>query len=114
MRNLKRFAALMMAAILIPALLVTAFAAVDDTGFTNVPSDGGYAQAVAWCKEHGLMQGTSSAHIYPPSSLPLACTARRGTWEAARAVCWAAWVACPTVLPECSAVLPAWEDPPPI
>ena len=69
MQNMKRLTALMMAVILIMLLAVTALAAVEDTGFADVPSDADYAQAVAWCKEHGLMQGTSATAFSPDSTL---------------------------------------------
>lgn len=59
MKNLKRLAALMMAAILTLALSVTVFAAVEDTGFSDVSADSWHAGAVMYCREHSLMFGTS-------------------------------------------------------
>ena len=69
MRNLKRFTVLMMAAILIFALPVTAFAAVEDTGFSDVSADSWYAGAVMYCREHSLMFGTSDTAFAPESNL---------------------------------------------
>ena len=37
--------------------------------FTDVPADATYAQAVAWCYEKGLMQGTSATEFSPDSTL---------------------------------------------
>ena len=69
MRNLKKLAALLMAAALMFSLAVTAFAAVDDTGFSDVDADAWYAEAVVYCREHGLMNGTSSTAFSPESNL---------------------------------------------
>lgn len=40
-----------------------------DTGFTDVPVDADYAQAVTWCKEQGLMNGTSATEFSPDATL---------------------------------------------
>lgn len=69
MKNLKRLAALMMAAILTLALSVTVFAAVEDTGFSDVSADSWYAEAVMYCREHSLMFGTSDTTFAPESNL---------------------------------------------
>ena len=69
MKNLKRIGTLLLTLILTAALAVPAFAAVEDTGFTDVPSDAGYAPAVAWCKEQGLMNGTSATEFFPDATL---------------------------------------------
>lgn len=65
MRNLKRLAALFMTAALILSLSMTAFAAVDDTGFSDVDADDWCAEAVQYCRDHGLMNGTSSTAFSP-------------------------------------------------
>lgn len=69
MKNLKRLAALMMAAILTLALSVTVFAAVEDTGFSDVSADSWYAEAVMYCREHSLMFGTSDTTFAPKNNL---------------------------------------------
>lgn len=69
MKNLKRIGTLLLTLILTAALAVPAFAAAEDTGFTDVPSDAGYAPAVAWCKEQGLMNGTSATEFSPDATL---------------------------------------------
>ncbi len=33
--------------------------------FSDVPADAWYAEAVSWCREHGVMNGTSSAVFSP-------------------------------------------------
>nr|WP_326185241.1 flavodoxin [uncultured Oscillibacter sp.] len=65
MRNLKRLAALWMTAALILSLSVTAFAAVDDIGFSDVDADDWCAEAVQYCRNHGLMNGTSPTAFSP-------------------------------------------------
>ena len=69
MRNLKKLAALLMAAALMLSLSVTAFAAVEGTGFSDVDADAWYAEAVVYCRERGLMNGTSGTAFEPESSL---------------------------------------------
>ena len=69
MKNLKRLAALMMAAILTLALSVTAFAAVEDTGFSDVSADSWYAEAVMYCQERGLMSGIGNRQFAPEGNL---------------------------------------------
>ena len=63
---MKRFLACLLA--LIMALPMTACAA-EATDFTDVPADADYAQAVAWCKEQGLMKGTSDTQFSPEDTL---------------------------------------------
>lgn len=69
MRNLKHLAALCMAAVLTLALAVTAFAAVDDTGYSDVDANAWYAEAVMYCREHGLMSGIGNRQFAPEGSL---------------------------------------------
>lgn len=45
-----------LALILTPALSSTAFAAVDDTGYSDVDAGNPYAEAILYCREHGLME----------------------------------------------------------
>lgn len=69
MKNLKRLTALMVAAILTLALPVTAFANLEDTGFSDVSASSWYAEAVIYCREHSLMFGTSDTAFAPESNL---------------------------------------------
>lgn len=69
MKNLKRLTALMMVAILTLAVSVVAFAAVEDTGFSDVSADSWYAEAVMYCREHGLMAGIGNSQFAPESDL---------------------------------------------
>ena len=60
MRNLKRAAAIFLAIILALSISVPAFAAVGDTGFSDVDADSWYAEAAVYCRDNGLMSGTSA------------------------------------------------------
>ena len=66
MRNLKRLGALFLTLALTFTLAVPVFAAVDDTGFSDVDADAWYAEAVMYCREHNLMAGIGKigrAHV---------------------------------------------------
>lgn len=69
MRNLKRFGALLLSLVLSLSLAVPAFAAVDDTGFSDVDADAWYAEAVMYCREHNLMAGIGNNQFAPEISL---------------------------------------------
>ncbi len=69
MKNLKRLSALLLTLILAFSLAVPAFAAVDDTGFSDVDADAWYAEAVMYCREHNLMAGIGNNQFAPESSL---------------------------------------------
>lgn len=69
MRTRKKFFSLMLAFVLAFSLSIPAFAAVEDTGFSDVDANAWYAEAVMYCREHGLMAGTSAATFAPESSL---------------------------------------------
>ena len=75
MRNLKRAAAFFLAAILTLALSVTAFAAVEDTGFSDVGAGSWYADAAVYCRENGLMSGTSATTFSPDTAMTRAMLA---------------------------------------
>ena len=61
MRNLKRMGAMMMALVLAFSLSVTAFAAVEDTGFADVAADAWYADGVNAMAAKGFFAGDGSA-----------------------------------------------------
>ncbi len=69
MKPFKRFGAFLLALSLALALAVPAFAAVDDTGFSDVDADAWYAEAVMYCREHNLMTGIGNNQFAPESSL---------------------------------------------
>lgn len=68
-----------MAAILTLALSATVFAAVEDTGYSDVDANAWYAEAVAYCREQRLMVGTGGSQFSPEGSL---------TWAMLVSVLW--------------------------
>ena len=58
-----------MAFAMVLSLHIPALAAVDDTGFSDVAADAWYAEAVIYCREHGLMNGTTTTYFEPESTL---------------------------------------------
>ena len=69
MKNMQRLGALFLTLVLALALAVPAFAAVDDTGFSDVDANAWYAEAVMYCREHKLMAGVGNNQFAPESSL---------------------------------------------
>ena len=69
MRNLKRMAAFLTALILCLGLPVTAFAAEADTGFSDVAADAWYAEAAVYCRDNGLMNGTTVTTFSPNATM---------------------------------------------
>ncbi len=69
MRYLKRSATLFLTLMMVFSLAVTASAAVDDTGFSDVDSNAWYAEAVVYCQEHHLMAGVDDDRFDPESNL---------------------------------------------
>ena len=69
MRYLKRSAALFLTLMMVLSLTVTASAAVDNTGFSDVDSNAWYAEAVVYCREHHLMAGIDDNRFDPESDL---------------------------------------------
>ena len=49
--------------------------AATESVFTDVPADADYAEAVAWCYEHGLMNGTGGTNFSPDATLNRAMVA---------------------------------------
>ena len=56
MKNLICFLPLALAFSMLLAFGITTFAA-EDTGFTDVPADAGYVEAVRWAADHGYING---------------------------------------------------------
>ena len=69
MKTCKRFGALLLALILALSLSVTAYAAVEDTGFSDVAADAWYADAVTYVRDNGLMSGTSDKTFTPGGTM---------------------------------------------
>ena len=69
MKTCKRFGALLLALILALSLSVTAYAAVEDTGFSDVAADAWYADAVTYVRDNGLMSGTSDTTFTPGGTM---------------------------------------------
>lgn len=63
----KRISLMLTAFCLVFILAVPALADTGDTGFSDVAADAWYADAVVYCREHGLMSGTSAAAFSPYS-----------------------------------------------
>ena len=75
MKFWKKIAALTMASALIVGCFSYALAAVKDTGFSDVDANAWYADAVVYCRENGLMAGTSATTFAPESGLTRAMLA---------------------------------------
>lgn len=69
MKICKKLFSLVVAFVLALSLCIPAFAAVEDTGFSDVDAGAWYAEAVTYCREHNLMSGVSTATFAPESSL---------------------------------------------
>ena len=63
----KRFLSSLLSLVLV--LCTSCSAAAADTGFTDVPADADYAEAVTWCREKGLMNGVSDTDFDPNGTL---------------------------------------------
>ncbi len=75
MKNLKRMGLFLLGLALILGVSAPGCAAVDDAGFTDVPADADYTDAVAWCYEKGLMNGVSDTSFDPEGTLTRAMVA---------------------------------------
>ena len=69
MKYLKKCLTLALAVLLALSVSISALAAVEDTGFSDVDASAWYAEAVMYCREHGLMNGTSGTTFEPESNL---------------------------------------------
>ena len=75
MRNIKKFGAMILTLVLAFSLTVPAFAAAEDTGFSDVDADAAYAEAVVWCREQKLMDGVGNGRFDPDGTLTRAMVA---------------------------------------
>ena len=73
MKQIKRICALALALAL--SFNATAFAALDDTGYTDVDADAWYADAVSYVTDNGLMGGISSTAFSPEDAMTRAMLA---------------------------------------
>ncbi len=69
MRMMKKLCVAVLFLSLLLTLTALAFATVADTGFSDVDADAWYTEAVMYCREHGLMNGTTNTTFAPDSSL---------------------------------------------
>lgn len=84
MKTLKRLSAVLTASALALALSATAFAAVEDTGFSDVAADAWYGEAVMYCRDNGLMNGTSQTTFTPDATMTRhSCAPSFTGWPAA-------------------------------
>ena len=65
MKTCKRIAALLLALILTCSLSVTALAAVEDTGFSDVDANDWFADSAVYVRDNGIMNGTSATTFNP-------------------------------------------------
>ncbi len=75
MKLMKKATALLVAALMLLTMSVTAFAAVGDTGYADVDAGADYAEAVAYCRDNGLMNGVSTDRFAPDGTLTRAMVA---------------------------------------
>lgn len=77
MKNLKQLGALFLSIILTLTLTISvpAFAAVDDTGYSDTDADAWYAEAVVYCRESNIMDGVGNNRFDPEGSLTRAALA---------------------------------------
>lgn len=75
MKQMKKCLTLALAVLLALGLRVPTHAAVEDTGYADVNAGHPHAEAIVYCREHGLMNGTSSTTFEPESTLTRAMLA---------------------------------------
>ena len=74
MKQLKNCSLVLMCALAM-GLGVPAIAAVEDTVFSDVAADAWYAEAAFWCRENGIMSGTSGTAFSPNTTMTRAMLA---------------------------------------
>ena len=75
MKNIKRFAALLLTAVMALSMITVGCGAESKAGFADIPADADYAEAVNWCAENSLMNGVDDAHFDPDGSMTRAMLA---------------------------------------
>ena len=75
MKNIKRLYAIILTLALAMGLCVPAMAAVEETGFSDVTADAWYAEAAVWCRDNGIMSGTSGTAFSPNTTMTRAMLA---------------------------------------
>lgn len=65
MKKCKKLLSLLLAMLMLFVTPLSAFAAVNDTGFTDVATDAPYAEAVKYVRNNGIMSGTSNTKFSP-------------------------------------------------
>ena len=75
MRDLKRPTAAMLVLVMVLALSATVFAAVEDTGYSDVGAGSPYTEAILYCREHHLMDGVGGGRFDPDGPLTRAALA---------------------------------------
>ena len=72
---MKKITALFMTVALLLSMSMTAFASVNDTGFSDVDADAWYAEAATFCRDHHVMNGTGTTTFSPNSTMTRAMLA---------------------------------------
>lgn len=75
MKNIKRLVTLLLAAAMVLSMMIVGYAAKGRSPFGDVSADAWYAEAVAYCKENGLMSGTSATEFSPNGEMTRAMLA---------------------------------------
>ncbi len=75
MKNIKRLSGILLVLSLLLSLTVTAYAAVNDTDFSDVAADAWYADAAKYVRDNGIMNGTSNTTFSPNSTMTRAMLA---------------------------------------
>ena len=79
MRNLKRIRTVFLSLALVLSLCIPAYAAMEDTGFSDVAADAWYTEFVVYCRDNGLMAGTSATTFSPDVSTTRGLSRLAGT-----------------------------------
>ena len=74
MKRVKRAGALLLACLVLMGTTLVACAA-ETEAFSDVDSDAWYADAVTWCRENGIMNGTSGTAFSPNAPMSRAMLA---------------------------------------
>lgn len=71
----RKISALLLACVVALMTVIPACAAAADTGFSDVPADSWYAEAAAYVRDHGIMNGTAAATFGPDLTMTRAMLA---------------------------------------